>query len=145
MYFPELLAPLLRSLIHLTVFPYNEPSILISYKIRSLPKECPFWSAFGLWFDWEPVLYRNTDSGGETVSTKTKKQEPETPPLPWTRYHNPSSTYMFIAHRKPSSRSWNVPEDDRELLEGVGANGNDSRKADEGFELMLLMDLIDVE
>lgn len=90
-------------------------------------------------------MYRNWK--GETVdlSASLEVQGLETPPIPWTRYHNPSSTYMFVAHRKPCSRSWIVPEDDRELLEGVGANGTNSRKTDEGFELMLLMDLVDVD
>lgn len=144
-YFPELLAPLLRSLIHLTVSPSDEPTIMMAYKIRSLPKECPFWSAFGLWFDWEPVLYRNRENVAEIPSVAANGQEPNSPPIPWTRYHSPSSTYLFIARRKPSSRSWPVPESDRELLEGVGANGTGSRKGDDGFELMLLMDLIDVD
>ncbi|KAN0063377.1 hypothetical protein ACQY0O_004543 [Thecaphora frezii] len=70
-YFPELLPPLLRSLIDLTdaclptdaMRPRNpslqsapsSPEIIISYKIRSLTKEQPFWSAFGAWFDYQAV------------------------------------------------------------------------------------------
>ena len=64
---------------------------------------------------------------------------------PWTRYHSPSSTYLFTARRKPTSHSWSVPESDIDLLKGVGANGNDLRKGDDGFEIMLLMDMIDLD
>jgi hypothetical protein len=60
----------------------------------------------------------------------------------WMRYHAPSSSYLFIAHRKPTSYLWTVPEDDRDLLDGVGANGNEFKKADERFEVMLLMDML---
>ncbi|EPQ26587.1 uncharacterized protein PFL1_05908 [Pseudozyma flocculosa PF-1] len=64
-YFPELLPPLLRSLIDLTdpatggnggiTTPTSSPEVIISYKIRSLVKEQPFWSAFGSWFDYQPT------------------------------------------------------------------------------------------
>lgn len=60
-YFPELFGPLLRTLIHLTSLSCigsSEPltKIIISYEIRSLSKETPFWTAFGLWFSFHPVL-----------------------------------------------------------------------------------------
>jgi hypothetical protein len=38
-----------------------------------------------------------------------------------------------------------MPDSDSDLLEGVGGLGDDFKKADEGFEVMLLMDLIDFE
>ena len=57
MYFPELLAPLLRTLLHLTATA-TPPRIVISYKIRSLTEEVAFWSAFGLWFTFAPILVR---------------------------------------------------------------------------------------
>jgi hypothetical protein len=66
----------------------------------------------------------------------------EDPEVDWARYHATLSTYIFIARRKSMSLSWNVPEDDRDLLEGVGADGNQRRKGDDTFELMLLMDLV---
>ncbi|KAH9047360.1 hypothetical protein EDB84DRAFT_1263811 [Lactarius hengduanensis] len=47
--------PLLRTLLHLTA---ADPRVVISYKIRSLTKEMAFWSAFGLWFTFAPVLMR---------------------------------------------------------------------------------------
>lgn len=55
-YFPELLPPLLRSLVHLTSS--TQADVTISYKIRSLAKEEPFWRAFGVWFDFRPILCR---------------------------------------------------------------------------------------
>jgi len=125
---------LLRSLIQLTSCPPNvdgEPTIIISYKIRSLPKESPFWAAFGLWFDWEPVLYCTSSASQDSAQH-----------LPtWSRYHVPSSTYLFIAQRKVTSYLWPVPESDIDLLEGVGANGNELKKGDDRFEVMLLMDM----
>ncbi|KAG9314823.1 hypothetical protein JVU11DRAFT_3916 [Chiua virens] len=73
-YFPELLGPLLRALIHLTSPPCISPSglpvkIVISYKIRSLSKETPFWTAFGLWFSFQPVVarYRVRPLAGKTL------------------------------------------------------------------------------
>ena len=152
-YFPDLLAPLLRSLIQLTSLPPSspQPTIIISYRIRSLPKEIPFWSAFGLWFSYEPVLYRRSqhpllpshqENGdyetGRPPSNTHSNVEPETD---WARYHAASSTYIFIAHRKNISLNWSVPEGDRDLLEGVGAYGDRRRKGDDVFELMMLMDM----
>ena len=158
-YFPHLLAPLLRSLIHLTSLPPSspQPSIIISYRIRSLPKETPFWSAFGLWFSYEPVLYRrygprqsplpsprargDCEKGHFPLNTHST----EDPEEEWTRYHAPSSTYIFVARRKSISLGWNVPEDDRDLLGGVGAHGDQRQKGDDAFDLMLLMNLVDIE
>ncbi|CAO1622812.1 unnamed protein product [Parajaminaea phylloscopi] len=65
-YFPELLAPLLRSLIHLTAAAagtestttVEPPTVIIAYKIRSMAKEEPFWSALGCWFDVDIVACR---------------------------------------------------------------------------------------
>lgn len=153
-YFPDLLAPLLRSLIHLTSLPPSspQPTIIVSYRIRSLPKEIPFWSAFGLWFSYGPVLYRrsqhpllpshqeNGDYGSDRPPSNTHSEvEPE---ADWARYHASSSTYIFIAHRKNISLGWSVPEGDRDLLEGVGAYGDRRRTGDDAFELMLLMDMV---
>lgn len=38
---------------------------------------------------------------------------------------------------------WPVPEDDAELLGGVGACGMSGRKSDDAFEVMLLMQIDD--
>ncbi|PFH53153.1 hypothetical protein AMATHDRAFT_138336 [Amanita thiersii Skay4041] len=134
-YFPDLLAPLLRSLIHLTSPPftlfsgptYESPHVVISYKIRSLSKESPFWSAFGLWFTFAPVLSRNKSTNG-----------------PWYRFgasQSDASIFIFIAHRRPESLHWLVPLDDSDLLNGVGAQGNPTRKNDDTFESLLLMSM----
>jgi len=156
-YFPHLLAPLLRSLIHLTSLPpsSSQPSIVVSYRIRSLPKEIPFWSAFGLWFSYEPVLYRRYRQSPLSSRQGSGEYGGDLPPLTihsnkdseaeWDRYHAPSSTYIFIAHRKSTSLDWCVPEGDKDLLEGVGAYGNQRRKGDDAFELMLLMSVVDNE
>ncbi|KIP10492.1 hypothetical protein PHLGIDRAFT_231714 [Phlebiopsis gigantea 11061_1 CR5-6] len=46
-YFPELLAPLLRSLLQLSRPPFAGPAarVVLAYKTRSLAKEAPFWAA----------------------------------------------------------------------------------------------------
>lgn len=48
-YFPFLYPPLLRTLIGLTTPTQGGggPKVLFSYKVRSLVREEPFWSAFG--------------------------------------------------------------------------------------------------
>ncbi|KAI0300809.1 hypothetical protein BC826DRAFT_621383 [Russula brevipes] len=131
-YFPELLAPLLRSLLHLTTptraSPAASPQVVLSYKIRSLTKETAFWSAFGLWFTLAPVLVRpRLDDNGAR----------------WARFDacGDGDVFVFVARRKPESFAWAVPEDDGALLEGVGARGTPERKGDDGFELFLLMNV----
>jgi len=110
-YFPELLAPLLRSLLHLTSLLPREltPSLIISYKIRSLVKESSFWSAFGLWFHFWPVLIRDKSNDGE-----------------WRRFGSDldDTTFLFVAHRRAESFDWEIPALDDELLGGVGAHGH---------------------
>ena len=125
-YFPELFAPLLRTLLHLTNT--LSPRITISYKIRSLPKEIPFWATFGLYFAFEPVLCRSPSD-----------------PLVWERFGGSfeDTTFVFVAHRRPESRQWTVPIRDQDLLDGIGARGSDVRKGDETFELLLLMTMSD--
>ena len=125
MYFPELLAPLLRTLLHLTATA-APPRIVISYKIRSLTKEMAFWSAFGLWFTFVPILVR-FGAGGSCGR--------------WERFGagGDGEVFVFTARRRPGSFSWSAPEDDTALLEGVGAWGTQERKSDDAFELFLLM------
>ena len=96
--------------------------VIFSYKIRSLAKESLFWSALGLWFKFEPVLAMR---GGEE----------------WRRFGSDSEdpTFIFAASRRANSYTWLVPDDDNELLHGVGAHGTASRKGDETFESFLLM------
>ncbi|KAL4249709.1 hypothetical protein ABKN59_006128 [Abortiporus biennis] len=190
-YFPELLAPLLRTLLHLTSPPFqshnrniniNTTQIIISYKIRSLAKESTFWSAFGLWFDFEPVFERERErihprsSRVLSISSSSSSSSPsDSTPIfdtssrnqhsgsrfKWRRLgsslntsinhrrggededEDDSEIYVFTARRKPESFSntWFIPEDDEELVGGVGANGTLSKKSDETFESLLLLSL----
>lgn len=126
-YFPELLAPLLRTLLSLSSLrpcTGNAMEIIFSYKIRSLAKESLFWSALGLWFKFEPVIVMRD---GEE----------------WRRFGSDSEdpTFIFVASRRANSYTWLVPDDDNDLLHGVGAHGTASRKGDETFESLLLMSL----
>ena len=138
-YFPELFGPLLRSLLLLTTTPFTsrpssssqmEPlpttSLFISYKVRSLPKESVFWSAFGLWFDFRPVLVRDTSIHSKWL---------------WERFGADFDdlTFVFVAYRRPESYDWRVPVLDEDLITGVGACGTDSRKSDDTFESLLVM------
>ena len=43
------------------------------------------------------------------------------------------------------SLGWSVPEGDKDLLEGVGACGDQRGKGDDAFELMQLMSIADNE
>ena len=85
-----------------------------------------FWSAFGLWFTFEPVLVRGRSGGGSSR---------------WERFgaEGDGEVFVFTARRRPESLSWSAPEDDTALLEGVGAWGTQERKGDDVFELLLLM------
>ncbi|KAF7312502.1 hypothetical protein MIND_00263900 [Mycena indigotica] len=123
-YFPQLLAPLLRSLIHLTSSTFGDPQLILSYRIRSLAKETPFWAAFGLWFDFTPVL----------VQTHTD--------TPWERFgaELPDPTFVFVAHRRQESRDWTVPLSDTDLMSGLLA-ANSLPKTDDTFETLLFMSL----
>ncbi|KAK0204944.1 putative methyltransferase-domain-containing protein [Desarmillaria ectypa] len=129
-YFPELLAPLLRTLIHLTSpsVVSSSPFLIISYKIRSLEKEAPFWSAFGLYFSFQPVLSRR-------ILPNSEKDQS------WQRLGSSfeETTFIFVAQRRHNSFVWQIPPNDHDLLAGVGALGTDTPKGDEYFESLLLM------
>lgn len=141
MYFQELLAPLLRTLIQLSSPPFislpelvtseHGLSVVMSYKIRSLAKETPFWSSFGLWFEFKPVVAVSSTCKGAL----------------WSRFQTSSDghDFVFVARRRPESMTWRVPADDKDLLDGVGAWGTDIRKGDDTFETLLLMGLDDEE
>ena len=139
-YFPELFGPLLRTLIHLTSLPCLAlVKIVLSYKIRSLSKETPFWSAFGLWFSFQPVLARRR------VQPIESKNAPFDDGLgPWRQfeaYEDRDRTFVFVAHRRPESLAWDVPESDKELMEGVGAQDTIATKGDDTFETILFMSM----
>ena len=133
-YFPELLAPLLRSLLQLSSPPFagpTHPRVVLAYKIRSLAKETQFWAAFGLWFEFAPVLARRGAGDGAR----------------WERFGaagdagDDGDVFVFVARRRPESLAWEVPTDDTELLGGVGARGDAQPKGDDTFETLLLMGL----
>ncbi|KAI0719402.1 putative methyltransferase-domain-containing protein [Cerioporus squamosus] len=143
-YFPALLAPLLRSLLHLTSPPsgadgaWSSPSVIISYKIRSLAKETPFWNAFGLWFDFAPVLVHRRKTGSDALADAIDREES------WERFFPgdlADEMFVLVATRRSESRTWRIPEEDTTLLSGVGAHGTDVAKSDDQFEQLLLMGL----
>ncbi|KAI0077075.1 hypothetical protein K474DRAFT_1684499 [Panus rudis PR-1116 ss-1] len=144
-YFPELLGPLLRSLIQLTSPPFGDPEhptkVIISYKIRSLPKETPFWSAFGLWFDFVPVLCKQKDTQVSSDGNSGVSDVNEGWRVYGTLSEDDSDTYIFVGRRRTESYSWDVPGSDAELLAGVGAYGTQNPKSDSTFETILLMEL----
>jgi len=138
-YFPHLLAPLLRSLLQVTAPPFvcreQLPEVLISYKVRSLTKETPFWSAFGLWFSFKPVIVRRKTNPQSRSSTDSNTQ--------WGNWHTygieEDTSFLFSAFRLPESYGWIVPISDEELLSGVGARGTLTPKSDDTFENIILM------
>lgn len=107
--------------------------MIISYKVRSLPKETPFWSAFGLWFKFVPVLARSRRFGDSSSVTPEESYTRFSPGDP------ADEMFVFVATRRPESLAWLIPEDDTSLLGGVGACGSASRKWDDQFEQLLLM------
>lgn len=97
-----------------------------------MTKEAPFWSAFGLWFSFYPVSYLPP----ATSSDDAEEEGPE-----WRRFGSEQEdrVFVFVAKRRSESHSWVVPEDDQDLLHGVGANGTDIPKSDDTFESLLLL------
>ena len=70
--------------------------------MRSLPKETDFWRAFGVWFSYEPVLsklLRHSDS-----------EE-------WEIFGSSDFSFLFVGHRKTSTLSWTIPENDADLID----------------------------
>ncbi|KAG9053865.1 hypothetical protein FS842_006927 [Serendipita sp. 407] len=160
-YFPSLLAPLLRSLIHLTSPDFlsgssTQATILMSYRVRSLEKESPFWRAFGTWFDFEPVLtrriserdplhneygrfasdYDSKKAGGSDKEDKTTNEDgdgDEDGSDCWRRvgWDETGLSFLFRARRKPETLSWICPKDDDKLLYGS--------RGDDRFEILLML------
>lgn len=64
---------------------------------------------------------------------------------PWHRFGSSAdgAIFVFVARRRVESFSWNVPPEDRDLLDGVGAWGSQTRKGDDTFESLLFMTLDD--
>lgn len=145
-YFPELLPPLLRTLIQVTAHS-SKVKVIISYKIRSLPKEEPFWRTFGAWFDFSPVLIStNKDKPQSWRLFGAKKSDM------YAYNHAPQTNeedaeddvFIFVATRKPETLSCMPVSDDAKLMQGFMRSENGSEiqgKGIETFELILMSSL----
>jgi len=98
----------------------------MSYKVRSLTKESAFWAAFGLWFEFRPVLVR-------------EKLGPNSDQWRCFGINSDDTTFLFVARRRPESYLWTIPLLDEDLLSGVGVNGSDFPKSDDTFESLLMI------
>ncbi|KAK4055055.1 hypothetical protein OIO90_003396 [Microbotryomycetes sp. JL221] len=132
---------------------FPSPVVLFSYKVRSLTRETPFWSAFGCWFTFEPVqatrMIRATsetgkggiarhssspplDSHGASVDACKREsfKREQLEPGPWQRFGlgEEDEIFVFVCQRRPETRGWLVPDDDEELMRG----------GDDQFERLLL-------
>ncbi|SCZ95023.1 BZ3500_MvSof-1268-A1-R1_Chr11-3g03551 [Microbotryum saponariae] len=147
-YFPFLYPGLLRTLIWLTQ-PRKTPSrtdvddtsrkgndvpqVVIGYKIRSLPREEPFWKAFGIWFEFEPVYYRPIATSAQDPNTTLPS--PAADEDHWHRFGETSEgqdqLFIFVCTRRPKTYTWDVPKEDEALMNGLGS--------DDQFETLLLL------
>lgn len=116
-YFPELLAPLLRTLIDITDA-VPDAEVLFSYKIRSLTKEQPFWCGLSAWFELTQVDYqRDARAPKQPFGAHASHFGPYVPPC--SADGQPLDDYfLFVAHRRPESQRWDVPTNDAALLQG---------------------------
>lgn len=93
----------------------------MSFKIRSLSKEMPFWSVFGIWFEFFPVLARHKQGAWSRFSPFASDDD--------------DAVFIFIACRRPESFQWEIPINDSDLW-GI-------KKGDDTFESLLLMAIND--
>lgn len=135
-YFPELLPPLLRTIISLSepgpLIQDSEasvklrPELIISYKIRSLTKEQPFWSALGSWFDFQAVDYRSIPKPSADSNTQNGTDDLEET---WHRFGSQGEDYgacsdadqelfVFVGHRRRDTVGCLAPESDQDLMQG---------------------------
>jgi len=47
--------------------------------------------------------------------------------------------FVFTAKRRPESFRWTIPDNDDDLLSGMGSRGTQAQKNDDTFETLLLM------
>ncbi|WFD31723.1 hypothetical protein MSPP1_002762 [Malassezia sp. CBS 17886] len=113
-YFLELLAPLLRTLLDMTA-PQSgcTPEVVIGYKIRSLTKEEPFWAAFGSWFEFDVVqcapraaLHPRWTPFGSSAAHLAGPERVD------------DDYFVFVARRKRSTWDAHAPRSDARLLAG---------------------------
>ncbi|SJX62767.1 uncharacterized protein SRS1_11031 [Sporisorium reilianum f. sp. reilianum] len=145
-YFPELLPPLLRSIISLSSYGLESssssggPELIISYKIRSLTKEQPFWSALDSWFDFRAVDCRSRPRSSDTHENADASESK------WHRFgsegedHGASAAsdqelFVFVGHRRKETIGCLAPESDVELMEGKRLR---SRQGPEGESVLEL-------
>lgn len=116
-YFPDLLAPLLHTLLDVTDR-VPDAQVVIAYKIRSLTKEQPFWTALGVWFD---MAWTQCSTG------------PDQPLAPFGSHashfvHKPpcdaqgrplDDFFVLVAHRKSHTLTWTRPSAPATLLSGM--------------------------
>ncbi|SNX84265.1 uncharacterized protein MEPE_02973 [Melanopsichium pennsylvanicum] len=148
-YFPELLPPLLRSIITLSGYGLTAqdavsssttgPELIMSYKIRSLTKEQPFWSALGSWFDFQAVDCRSTTRKHTSHGTDDAGSD-------WHRFGSMGQDYgttadsdqelfVFVAHRRKETIGCLAPESDADLMMGKRlrpTNGVTENRGQEG-------------
>lgn len=115
-YFPELLAPLLNTLLDLTnEAPHAE--VVIAYKIRSLAKEQPFWTALGAWFD---LAWTQCTIPLQAPAPFGTRATHFVHPPPCDAHGTPLDDYLLlIAHRKPHTLAWERPKNASALLSGM--------------------------
>lgn len=142
-YFPFLYPPLLRTLLGLTT-PRRpgspSPKVLFAYKVRSLVREQPFWSAFGRHLLTSHETLLTTDFAGRWFHLESVASRVTTAPKPtsWTRFGEADDIHIFLCTRKASTYDQPIPTDDEHLMRGAPG---DATSADSQFELMLLGDL----
>ncbi|SPO25927.1 uncharacterized protein UTRI_03292 [Ustilago trichophora] len=152
-YFPELLPPLLRSIISLSGYglAHDEcsssekmgPELIISYKIRSLTKEQPFWSALGSWFDFQAVDCRTFPRKGTSTDDESETE--------WHRFGSQGQDYgasadsdqelfVFVGHRRKDTTGCLAPESDADLMQGKRLRprqaSNEEGRHDGDYELV---------
>ena len=139
-YFPELLAPLLRTLLDITR-QAPEAEVIMGYKVRSLTKEQPFWTAFGAWFDFAPVLCTEHAHNKVTFVPFGSRAAHLAHTVPADADGCPLDDYfLLVAHRKAATLAWAPPASDAQLLAGCYDTGHDiiSGQGTDAFEWMLM-------
>ncbi|GAA5959951.1 hypothetical protein JCM21900_001437 [Sporobolomyces salmonicolor] len=114
-YFPFLYPPLLRTLLGLTEPREGgrAPTVVWSYKIRSLVREQPFWEAFGRWFAFEAVQVGTLDRARESSPEATGTAAPPAPTRAGEsreeKEPRPSRTWTRFGAAVPSQSSSSSP------------------------------------